>query len=338
VENNYYALLNNLKSHIRNSQLRTVIAVNSAMVQLYWEIGHFILKEQEQEGWGAKIIDSLSKDLKMDFPNMKGLSARNLKYMRAFSAAYPAFEIVQQLVAQISWGHNIVLLDKVKNEKIRFWYIEKSIEHGWSRNVMLHQIAANAYEKFGKLPNNFQKALSAEHLELAIHLFKDEYIFDFIAQDNKLLEKDLEQSFIRNITQFLLELGKGFSFVGQQYHISVGGQDFYIDLLFYHLKLRCFIVMELKVGAFKPEYIGKLNFYISAADDFIRRAEDNPTIGLLLCKSKNDWVVEYALRDFQKPMGVAVYKLPNEINETWSDALPTNDEWQMILKPKQKNK
>lgn len=330
-QNKYLSILQDLKIHIQKARLKAAISVNTQMIQLYWEIGKFILAQQEKEGWGAKVIDRLSKDLRKEFTDMKGLSARNLKYMRKFAEAYPNFEIVQPVVAQISWTHNIILLDKVKDFETRLWYITASINNGWSKRILTHQIELQVHETHGKLPNNFDNHLPPLQSDLVKQLLKDDYIFDFLSQSDVRSERDLEKGLTHYITEFLLALGKGFAFVGRQYHLEVGGQDFYMDLLFYHLKLRCYFVVELKTEGFKPEFTGKLNFYLSAVDDLMRQKEDKPTIGLLLCKYKNDVVVEYALRDVNKPMGVASYQLSKKIPKEVAKELPSKKELKQIL-------
>lgn len=305
----YISLLEELKNKIKISQNRAILSINKELIFLYYEIGKIILKNQSQKGWGSKIIENLAEDLRKEFPNMKGLSLRNLRYMRLFAESYPA-EIVQHSVAQLSWGHNIALLDKVSFDK-REWYAKKAIENGWSRNVMIHQIESNLYERMlleGKT-HNFSQTLPDKNSELAAETLKDPYIFDFLNLSESYLEKELEDSLIENITKFLLELGKGFAYVGRQYHLEVGGEDFYIDLLFYHLKLRSYIVIELKTGKFKPEYAGKMNFYLSAVDDLLKHKDDNKSIGIILCKDKNTTIAEYALRDNSKPIGVSEYRL-----------------------------
>lgn len=305
----YISLLEELKNKIKISQNRAILSVNKELIFLYYEIGKIILKNQSQKGWGSKIIENLAEDLRKEFPNMKGLSLRNLRYMRLFAESYPA-EIVQEILAQLSWYHNQALLDKVPLEK-REWYAKKCIENGWSRNVMVHQIESNLYERMlleGKT-HNFSQTLPDKNSELAAETLKDPYIFDFLNLSESYLEKELEDSLVENITKFLLELGKGFAYVGRQYHLEVGGEDFYIDLLFYHLKLRSYIVIELKTGKFKPEYAGKMNFYLSAVDDLLKHKDDNKSIGIILCKDKNTTIAEYALRDNSKPIGVSEYKL-----------------------------
>lgn len=332
TENQYKNFLINLKGHIEQSRLKAVLTVNRQMIQLYWEIGRFILEEQKKQGWGAKVIDRLSKDLRQLFPDMKGLSGRNLKRMRRFAETYPQLEIVPTVLAQISWSHHILLLEKFNDNATRFWYMQQSSENGWSYRILMHQIELKVHETQGKLPNNFDTHLPEIQSDLARQIFKDEYIFDFLAQSDIKNERALEKGLTNYITEFLLALGKGFAFIGRQYHLEVGGQDFYIDLLFYHVRLHCYIVVELKTDVFKPEYTGKLNFYLSAVDDLVRQVEDKPTIGLLLCKHKNDIVVEYALRDVNKPMGVASYQLTKKLSDEMAKNLPTETELKEILK------
>lgn len=328
----YNEFLAEIKALITHSRLKAVVAANQEMLYLYWQLGKMIVESQEKKGWGAKVIDTLSKDLKLAFPDMKGFSTRNLKYMRKLAVAYPDFQIVQTVSAQLSWSHHIMLLDKFKDEKLRLWYVLKSAEQGWSHRTLAHQIELKAHQHFGALPNNFATFLPPYQSDLAKQIFKDEYIFEFITQNEKRKEKELEKELIQNITDFLLALGKGFSFVGKQFHLVVGGQDFYIDLLFYHFKIKCFVVIELKIDEFKPEYVGKLNFYLSVVDDLVKQEEDRPSIGLLLCKHKNDMVVEYALRDVNKPMGIAAYKLTKKIPENLKKDLPTETELKAIFK------
>jgi predicted nuclease of restriction endonuclease-like (RecB) superfamily len=324
----YILFLEDLKQTILSIRQKAIWAANAQMMRLYWTIGKKILVQQADLGWGAKVIDTLATDLKMLFPDMKGLSPRNLKYMRAFAEAYPDETFVQASLAQISWYHHITLLDKVKDDKIRHWYIEHSYQNGWSRNMMVHKIEAKLHEKTNILPNNFEHTLPNYQSDLAQQIFKDEYIFDFIALDEMRYERELEKDLVGNIMAFLLELGKGFAFVGKQYRLTVEGQEFYVDLLFYHIKLKCFVVVELKIDEFKPEYVGKLNFYLSAVDDLLKSDSDNPTIGLLLCKTKKRFVVEYSLRNYQKPIGVASY-YPTEAK--LKEALPSENDLQDLV-------
>ena len=253
------------------------------------------------------MTDQLARDLRQSFPEMTGLSARNLKYMRAFGEAWPDEEFVQQHAAQIPWFHNCVLLDKLKNQTSREWYIRQTIEHGWSRNVLEHWIESDLYERQGKATTNFARTLPPPQSDLAAALLKDPYNFEFLTLAADAQERALEPGLLEHVRQFLIELGEGFAFVGQQYPLEVGGEDYRVDLLFYHLKLRCYVVIELKATAFQPEYAGKMNFYLSAVDDLLRHSQDQPSIGIILCKSKNGIVAEYALRDLAKPVGVASY-------------------------------
>jgi predicted nuclease of restriction endonuclease-like (RecB) superfamily len=271
-------VLAEIKQRIRTERLKTVLAANSAMVLLYWEIGQLILDRQEREGWGAKVIDRLSADLREAFPDMQGLSPRNLLFMRAFAAAYPEPAIVKQLVSQLPWGHIIKLLQRVKEADERHWYIKAAIEHGWSRNILDIQIATRARERQGKAVNNFAAALPPGDSDMAAQIFKDPYMFDFLGTADPRREREVEQALVDHIQRFLLELGAGFAFVGRQVHLEIGDQDFYIDLLFYHLKLRCFVVVELKAVPFDPGFVGKMNMYLSAVDDLLKRKRlINPT-------------------------------------------------------------
>ena len=247
---------------------------------------------------------------------------------------YPDFEFVQQVVAQIPWGHNVVLMDKISDDTVRKWYIEQSIEHGWSRNVLVHQIESGLYERqvIADKISNFENRLASPQSELAVQTMKDPYVFDFIPFREDMVERDIEQALVQDITKLLLELGTGFAFLGNQYHINVGGDDFYIDLLFYNLNLRCYVVIELKTGEFKPEYAGQLNFYLSAVDGILKRETDNPSIGLLLCKSKNDLVAEYALKDMSKPIGVSEYKITSSLPEDLEKQLPSVEDIQKRIK------
>jgi predicted nuclease of restriction endonuclease-like (RecB) superfamily len=326
IPEGYSALLAALKERIREARLRSSLAVNRELILLYWSIGRDILSRQEQAGWGAKIIERLAADLHRDFPEMTGLSARNLKYMRAFAEAYPDSRFVQQAVALLPWGHNVRLIETVKDRAEREWYVRQAIEHGWSRNVLVHQIESGLFDRQGKALTNFHRTLPAPQSELAQEIIKDPYYFDFLALGPEMLERDLERGLLENLRSLILELGKGFAFVGSQYHLEVGGQDYYLDLLFYHLRLRCFVVIDLKIEEFKPEFAGKMNFYLSAIDDQLRHTNDAPTIGIILCKQRNEVIVEYALRDTAKPMGVAEYVLSGALPAQLRDELPTLEE------------
>jgi predicted nuclease of restriction endonuclease-like (RecB) superfamily len=322
----YDSFLQELKDRIRSAQVRAVLSVNRELVVLYWSIGRDILTRQKNEGWGTKIIDRLSEDLAKAFPEMRGFRARNLKYMRAFAEAYPDQEFVQQVVAQLPWGHQVRILDTVKDAKQREWYIRQAVQSGWSRNVLVHQIESDLFDRQGHALTNFDKTLPAPQSDLAQQLIKDPYNFDFLTLGPDVQERDLERSLIEHVRDFMLELGKGFAFVGSQYHLEIGEQDFFLDLLFYHLRLRCYVVIDLKIEEFKPEFAGKMNFYLSAVDDLLRRPEDKPSLGLILCKEHNRLVVEYALRDMSKPMGVAQYRLTQALPEQLQSELPTAED------------
>lgn len=327
----YAEFLQSLKERIATAQVKAALAVNRELVLLYWQIGREILERQKAQGWGAKVIEQLSKDLRTEFPEMKGFSARNLKYMRALAENYPSEQFVQQVVAQIPWGHNVRILDYTQTPEEREFYIRKTIENGWSRNVLVWQIESKLFERQGKAVTNFELTLPKPQSDLANQLLKDPYNFDFLTLHDKAVERDLENALLENIRKFLLELGIGFSFVGSQYHLEVGNQDFYIDLLFYHLKLRSFVVIELKMGEFKPEFAGKMNFYLSAVDDLLRHEKDEPSIGLILCKSKNKFIAEYALRDMRKPIGVSEMQLIEKLPENLKGSLPTIEELEKEL-------
>lgn len=325
----YPQLLTQLKVRVRTAQLRAAVAVNRELVLLYYGIGRDILEQQRAEGWGAKVIDRLASDLQREFPGMKGFSARNLKYMRAFAEAWPGTDgeqFVQQVAAQMPWFHNCVLLDQVKDPAERAAYARAAVEHGWSRNVLVMQIESGFVRRKGQAAHNFSRTLPPPQSDLATQTLKDPYLFDFLGLSGEVEERRLERALVTRITDLLLELGVGFAFVGRQVKLTVGGEDFYVDLLFYHLKLRCYVVVELKTGPFQPEFAGKINFYLAAADDLIRDPEkDGPTIGLLLCKSRNRFVVEYALRDTTRPIGVAAWQLTRSLPPTLDRSLPTVD-------------
>ncbi|PKN47284.1 MAG: DUF1016 domain-containing protein, partial [Deltaproteobacteria bacterium HGW-Deltaproteobacteria-17] len=319
----YASWLTELKVRIHSAQQRAALAVNRELVLLYWQIGRDILERQGREGWGARVIDRLSRDLRGAFPEMRGFSRANLMYMRAFAEAWPDSEIVQQAVGQLPWGHNLVLLTKLKTPQLRLDYARRAIEHGWSRNVLNIHIERHLLEREGKAITNFESQLPKPDSDLARESLKDPYLFDFLGVSDEAGERAIEEAIIAHITRFLLELGAGFAFVGRQVPLEVGGEDFFIDLLFYHLKLRCYLVVELKACPFKPEHTGQLGFYLSAWDALKKAPEDGPTIGLLLCKSKNQVVVEYALRDSSCPIGVAEYQLTGVLPEDLQTSLPS---------------
>lgn len=329
--NEYLETIESVKQEIAKSRYKATASVNKELIILYYNIGKII---NAHKAWGNKFIDSLATDIAIEFPNAKGYSVRNLKYMAKFAEIYSDAQFVQQVVAQIPWGHNIVLMDRLDDIKIREWYIEKSIENGWSRNVLVHQIESGLYERqaISDKITNFEERLPSPQSELAVQTMKDPYIFDFIPFKEDMIEKDIENALVQDVTNLLLELGTGFAFVGNQYHLNVAGDDFYIDLLFYNINLHCYVVIELKTGEFKPEYAGKLNFYLSAVDDIVKTEQDNPSIGLLLCKSKNDVVAEYSLRDMSKPIGVSEYKITSQLPETLEKQLPSVEDIQNRIK------
>ncbi len=327
LDKSYVELISSLKQEISSARIRAHLAVNKEMIILYWKLGKRILDRQQQEGWGAKVIENISNDLRKEFPEMKGLSARNLKYMQRFARELTDQKIVQQLAALIPWFHNCIILDKVSDRDQRLWYIQKTIEHGWSRNILSHQIELGLYGREGKSISNFESILPALQSDLASQIMKDPYKFDFLSIGKDAHEREIEKELVKHIEKFLLELGAGFAFVGKQYKLSVANEDYFIDLLFYHLKLRCYVVVELKTGKFKPEHTGKLNFYLSAVDDILRHKDDNPSIGILLCKDKGEQIkAEYALRDINKPIGLAEYRISENLPEQIKTSLPSIEE------------
>ena len=324
----YLQFLQSLKQRIQSAQFQAAVSVNRELIFLYWQIGSDILARQKQEGWGAKVVDRLAADLHRAFPVMPGLSARNLKYMRAFAGAWTDPAIVQAPLAQLTWYHNLTLVEKIKRPEERLWYARQAIEHGWSRNILVHQIDTNLFRRQGKALTNFRRTLPSPQSEMAQQLVKDPYHFGFLPSGPDMLERDLERGLVAKLRNLILELGKGFAFVGTQVPLEIGGQDYYLDLLFYHLRLHCYIVIELKIEEFKPEFAGKMNFYLSAVDDLLRDKErDAPSLGIILCKSRNKIVVEYALRDTRKPVGVAEYRTTHALSKPLQRQLPTEAEW-----------
>ncbi|MDP9651304.1 PDDEXK nuclease domain-containing protein [Paraburkholderia caledonica] len=329
----YRLWLSDLKQRVERARQRAAASVNRELIKLYWQIGNDILHRQQQRGWGTAVVDQLARDLKSAFPDMRGFSPRNLKYMRALAQAWPEPEFVQQPAAQLPWFHLCTLLDKVKDVAHRDWYAAKALEHGWSRSVLVMQIETAAHARTSNAVTNFAERLPPPQSDLARDALKDPYIFDFLGLTENAQERDIEHALTQHITRFLLELGAGFAFVGRQYRLEVGGDEFFVDLLFYHLKLRCYVVVELKTTPFKPEYAGQLNFYLSAIDAQVKAREDQPTIGLLLCKEKNRLVAEYALRGVANPMGVAEYQLLRHVPESLENGLPSIDQIEAELRP-----
>ena len=327
----YKQIFENIKQEVLKSQYKAMQIVNKELIFMYWHIGKII---GDNSKWGNKFIDSLSIDLKLEFTKVTGFSVRNLKYMKKIAEEYPDFEFVQQVVAQIPWGHNIILMDKVKNIEERKWYIKQSIINGWSRSLLTMQIESKLYERqvVAEKVTNFPATLPDIQSDLAIQTMKDPYLFDFISLKGKVKEIEIEKAMIDKIKDVLIELGKGFAFVGEQYKITVSEKDYYIDLLFYHLKLKCYVVVELKARDFEPTDAGQLNFYLSAIDDLVKDKTDNATIGLLLCKNKDNFTAEYALRNISSPIGVSEYKLLEDIPEYLKSQLPKVEEIELHIR------
>ncbi len=317
----YKEIFENVKTEILKSQYKAMQVINKELIFMYWHIGKIILDNSK---WGDKFIDNLSIDLKLNFPEIKGFSTRNLKYMRKIAQEYPNFKFVQEVLAQITWYHNIILIDKLKDFEIRKWYINEIVKNGWSSNVLKMQIDSKLYERqaISEKITNFQNTLPDIQSDLAIQTLKDPYIFDFISLKGQIREKEIENAMINKIKDVLIELGTGFAFVGNQYKLTVGDKDYFIDLLFYHLKLKCYIVVELKAREFEPIDAGQINFYLSAIDDLVKDKNDNNTIGLILCKNKDKFTAEYALKDINKPIGVSEYKILEDMPEYLQKQLP----------------
>jgi len=322
----YASWLTSLKSRISSARQQAAFAVNQELVRLYHHIGTEILERQTRQGWGAKVIDRLASDLRESFPEMKGFSSRNLKYMKYFAQICPAGLIGQQPAAQLPWFHLITLLTKVSADTEREWYATQVLRQGWSRPTLDAHIKSQLHLRQGVAITNFNRHLPAPHAQLAIEALKDPYLFDFLGLGDGAHERDIENALIRHITRFLLELGTGFAFVGRQFRLEVDGDEFFIDLLFYHTRLKCYVVVELKGGAFKPEHAGQLNFYLAAVDAQVKAQDDKPTIGLLLCKTKNRLVAEYALSGINKPIGVAEYQLVRALPKPLDTNLPSIEE------------
>lgn len=361
----YRSILDNLKEKIRLARVKAILSVNAQLLQVYWEIGKVILEQQKNEGWGAKIIDRLATDLKVEFPDETGFSVRNLKYMRAFAEAYPSFQFtqgtlaqvkntenqrdtilqdgldlivqplaaqlgqlpniqfVQSMVAQISWTHHTIILDKIKELPERLFYIRKTIENGWSKNILKLQIETDLYQRQGNTINNFELTIPAYESDLVKETFKSPYLFDFLTLAEDAKEKDIERGLIQHLKKFMLELGRGFAYVGNQFNLKVENDEYFLDLLFYNINLHCYVIFELKVGDFKPEHTGKLNFYINTVDGEIKSPKDSPTIGILLCKTPNKTEVKYALKGIDTPLGIAEYELTSSLPKQLKSEMPS---------------
>ena len=319
----YINILESLKQKIRQARIKATYNANSQMLTVFWEIGKTILDQQKSEGWGTKVIKRLAQDLKSEFPEMKGLSERNLVYMQSFAANYPDFLITQGALAKLPWYHHITLLDKVKNDNERLFYIMETALNGWSRDVMVHQIESGLYTRKGKIISNFKQTIEPDQSELVQQVFKDPYKFDFIYLGNEAKERDIEDALTNQLTKFLLELGQYFSFMGRQYKMMLGDKEYFYDLLFYHTRLKRYVVIELKIDEFKPEYKGKMEFYLTLADEQLKAEGDEPSIGLILCKTKDGLVAEYTLRDSTKPIGIAEYKISENLPENIQSEMPS---------------
>lgn len=322
--NSYIELIKSLKKEIHQSRIRAHLSVNKELIMLYWRIGKNILDRQKAEGWGSKVIENVSQYLRTEFPEMKGLSARNLVYMQTFAKKFNDYEFTQQAAAQIPWFHICLIMDKINTQHEREWYIRKTIENGWSRNVLSIQIDTKLYEREGKSITNFKNTLPSLQSDLAQSIIKDPYNLEFLNIQDQIAERELEAKLVSNIRDFLLELGQGFAFVGNQYHIELEGEDYYLDLVFYHVKLKCYVVIELKTGRFKAEYAGKLNFYLNLMNKKVKDKSDNPTIGIILCQEKREITVEYAIEGINNPIGVSQFKLTENLSEKLKKFLPTS--------------
>lgn len=360
---NYLQLISNIKSAVQVAQQQAAMAVNSRLVFSYWIVGNLILESQQKQGWGAKVVDELVKDLKDAFPEMKGFSKRNLGYMQRFAREWSWKVILQQPAAKLQdtenqgnnflqqpaakfelfekhpialvpWSHHMELLNKLETNEDRLFYCKKIKENGWSRKVLLNQLERKLHLSQGELPNNFSSTLPIKQAQLAVDTFKDPYFFDFLKLGEEASELEIEKSLVKQICDFLLELGEGFAYMGRQFKLEIGGKEYYLDLLFYHTKLHCYVNIELKIDEFKPEYVGKSQFYLTAINDLLKSEFDNPSIGIILCKEANKIVVEYALKDNKSPIGIAEYTLSSELPESMKGMLPTGDELVKALKTK----
>jgi len=330
ADQEYIDFIQNLKNEVKSARQKAIRSVNTELIQLYYNIGQKIELKQQDTNWGDDLIGQIEKDLKKEFPDMTGFSRRNLIYMRNLYKFIGESQKVQQLVAQIPWGHIILIISKIKDLNEAEFYIQDTIKNNWSRVILEHQIESGLYKRQGKTISNFETSIEPKDLEAVSSAFKDPYIFDFLSFSSELKERDLEQALIDNITSFLLEMGKGFAFIGRQYKLTVAGDEFFIDLLFYNYILKRFVVIELKTTKFEPEFAGKLGFYLTAVDKQVKTETDKETIGLLICKDKNSLVVDYAIGGKDKPMAVAEYKL-SEMPSEFANCLPSKEEIQSLI-------
>ena len=319
--NQYLQAVEEINDYVNQAKCRASVSVNSEIMKTNIFIGNVIIRNSE---WGNKFVENLSKDMKMRFPSAKGYSVRNLKYMKKFAQTFTEDDVDEYGLGRITWSHHQILMSKVSNREEYIWYLEKTLEHKWSVDDLTSQVKSQLYERqaVANKISNFERRLPAEQKNMVLSTMKDPYMFDFIDYTEEMLETDIENELVKNVTSLLMELGTGFAFMGQQYHLEVGGKDFYIDLLFYNTKLRCYVAIDLKTGEFKPEQAGKMNFYLSALDDLVKAPEDNPSVGLILCRDENRTIAEYALRDMSKPIGVSEYHLCTDLPLDLKDALP----------------
>ena len=330
-DGHYADFLNGLKQRIRSAQVKAALAVNQELIHLYWQIGNEILTRQQEQGWGGKVIERLAQDLKREFPDMSGFSQTNLKYMRAFAQAYSEDEISQRCVDQLPWRHNIALFTKLKDRESRFWYASKTLENGWSRDILAMQIESNLFDRMGRAVTNFERSLPTPQSDLVQQLIKDPYNFDFLTLTEGAQERELEHALIDHIREFLLELGLGFAFLGSQYPLVVSGKEYRLDLLFYHVHLHCYVVIDLKMGEFEPQHSGQMSFYVAAVDNLLRSDRDEPTLGIILCRTKDKTTVEYALQGSQQPIGVSTYNLQSQLPPDFQNNLPTVEQLETEL-------
>lgn len=332
ISSSYKDWLSEVKSKVRSSQIKAALAVNAALIDFYWDLGKMIVEKLQHEKWGNKVIEQLAKDLKAEFPDLKGFSRSNIYFVKQFYQGYESQStIVQQLVRQLPWGHNILILNKLTDFEDRLFYLKQTIENTWSRDTLALQIKTNLHQRQGKAISNFKYTLPEPFSDLAQQTLKDPYVFDFLMLSNTAKERDIEDQLVSHVSKFLLELGKGFAFVGRQYHLEIANNDYYIDLLFYHIPLKRYVVLELKNNKFIPEYAGKLNFYLSAVDDLLKTNEDKPTIGILLCRDKNNIEVEYALRGITNPLGVSEFSFTEILPDELKSNLPSIEEIEIEL-------
>lgn len=329
LDKSFQEITSNIKNAITKTQLEIMTDANKKLVNLYFNIGKIL---EENSSWGNKFIDNVAIELKMSFPNLKGFSIRNLKYMKSFYNEYKDDEEFVQLVAQLPWKHNITLMQKVKDKEIRKWYMNRCLEEGWSDSILVYQIDTNLYDRqVSAIKHNNFKLTLKQNSDLANNMMKEPYVFDLIELTEDYKEKELENKMLDRLKNILLELGNGFSFVGNQYKITIDNQDFYIDLLFYHIKLKCYIAVELKVVEFKPEFASKMGFYLTALDEEVKDENDNPSIGIILCQNKSNKIVDYTLKYINKPVGVSEYKIFDQLNKEIQSKLPTKEEIDLLV-------